>query len=126
MSVRLTTLREYFQSLLEKIRRINSNGFDIFIGEPHFECRRHNALGIGALRDKKQMKTSHKKILNTHWFKAALIAGLTVVSCLAASAQQPPPTLPSIPSGTFNITSYGASTSSANNATAIQDAINAA
>jgi polygalacturonase len=34
--------------------------------------------------------------------------------------------LPSIPSGTFNITSYGAATSSANNATAIQNAINAA
>jgi polygalacturonase len=34
--------------------------------------------------------------------------------------------LPSIPSGTFNITSYGASTGSANNATAIQNAINAA
>lgn len=36
------------------------------------------------------------------------------------------PTLPSIPSGTYNITSYGASTGSANNATAIQNAINAA
>ena len=35
-------------------------------------------------------------------------------------------TLPTIPSGTYNITSYGASTSSANNATAIQNAINAA
>jgi polygalacturonase len=34
--------------------------------------------------------------------------------------------LPSIPSGTYNITSYGASTGSANNATAIQNAINAA
>lgn len=35
-------------------------------------------------------------------------------------------TLPTIKSGTYNITSYGASTSSANNATAIQNAINAA
>lgn len=34
--------------------------------------------------------------------------------------------LPSIPSGTFNITSYGASTGSSDNATAIQNAINAA
>jgi polygalacturonase len=37
-----------------------------------------------------------------------------------------PVTLPSIPSGTFNITSYGATTGSANNAAAIQAAINAA
>ena len=37
-----------------------------------------------------------------------------------------PVTLPSIPSGTYNITSYGASTGSSNNATAIQNAINAA
>jgi len=37
-----------------------------------------------------------------------------------------PVTLPGIPSGTYNITSYGASTSSANNATAIQNTINAA
>lgn len=43
--------------------------------------------------------------------------------CLNALAN---PTLPSIPGGTFNITSYGASTGSANNATAIQNAINAA
>jgi polygalacturonase len=35
-------------------------------------------------------------------------------------------TLPSIPSGTYNITAYGAATSSANNASAIQAAINAA
>lgn len=34
--------------------------------------------------------------------------------------------LPSIPSGTFNITSYGASTSSSDNTSAIQKAINAA
>ncbi len=33
---------------------------------------------------------------------------------------------PTIPAGTFNVTSYGASTSSSNNTTAIQNAINAA
>src|SRR6516162_5431223 len=37
-----------------------------------------------------------------------------------------PVKLPSIRSATYNITSYGASTGSANNATAIQNAINAA
>lgn len=37
-----------------------------------------------------------------------------------------PVTLPSIPSGTYNITSYGAATSSSNNASAIQKAISAA
>jgi polygalacturonase len=37
-----------------------------------------------------------------------------------------PPTLPTIPAGTFNILNYGASTSSTNNATAIQAAITAA
>src|SRR4051812_4348653 len=36
------------------------------------------------------------------------------------------PPLPVIPSTVFNITTYGASTASANNATAIQAAINAA
>ncbi len=36
------------------------------------------------------------------------------------------PTLPTIPAGNFNITSYGASTSSSDNTTAIQSAINAA
>ena len=35
-------------------------------------------------------------------------------------------TLPTIPAGTYNITSYGASTSSSDNATAVQAAINAA
>jgi len=44
-------------------------------------------------------------------------------SCQALVAA---PTLPVIPSGTFTITSYGASTGSSNNATAIQNAINAA
>ena len=34
--------------------------------------------------------------------------------------------VPNIPAGTFNVTSYGASTGSSNNATAIQNAINAA
>jgi polygalacturonase len=37
-----------------------------------------------------------------------------------------PVTLPNIPGGTYNITGYGASTSSSDNATAIQNAINAA
>ncbi|HEU6449753.1 MAG TPA: glycosyl hydrolase family 28 protein [Verrucomicrobiae bacterium] len=37
-----------------------------------------------------------------------------------------PVTLPGIPSHTFNITSYGASTGSGNNATAIQNTVNAA
>jgi polygalacturonase len=37
-----------------------------------------------------------------------------------------PVTLPNIPGGTYSITSYGASTGSANNATAIQNTINAA
>jgi polygalacturonase len=45
---------------------------------------------------------------------------------LAIQTVQAAPTLPSIPSGTYNITSYGASTGSANNATAIQNTINAA
>jgi len=62
-------------------------------------------------------------VLKSHWFKAVLIVGTVVASNYAALAN---PTLPSIPSGTYNITSFGASTSSANNATAIQNAINAA
>ena len=69
------------------------------------------------------MKTTYKKILKGHLLKTILIAGAMVAANNAALAN---PTLPSIPSGTYNITSYGASTSSANNATAIQNAINAA
>ena len=60
----------------------------------------------------------------------AIICALTLAASQHAQAQYwtTPATvpLPSIPSGTFNITSYGASTGSANNATAIQNAINAA
>jgi len=56
-------------------------------------------------------------------FRTALALAATIGWCLSSHAA---PTLPSIPSGTFNITSYGASTGSANNATAIQNAINAA
>ncbi len=48
------------------------------------------------------------------------------IATIAASLASANPTLPTIPAGTFNITSYGASTGSSNNATAIQNAINAA
>jgi polygalacturonase len=61
----------------------------------------------------------------------------TVIFCLAALGMMAkadaqywttpaPVPLPSIPSGTYNITSYGASTGSSDNAAAIQNAINAA
>lgn len=53
--------------------------------------------------------------------------GLLAAAFLAtAAASFAAPTLPSIPSATYNITSYGASTGSTNNATAIQSAIDAA
>src|ERR1051326_892644 len=51
----------------------------------------------------------------------ALIAAVFATGLASAN-----PTLPSIPAATFNITSYGASTGSSNNATAIQNAIDAA
>ena len=72
-----------------------------------------------------KMKTTYKntKILKAHLLKTILIAGAMVAANNAALAN---PTLPSIPSGTYNITSYGASTSSTNNAAAIQSCINAA
>lgn len=58
------------------------------------------------------------------------IASAIAVSFTSVKAQYwttpAPVTLPSIPSGSYNITSYGASTSSSDNATAIQNAINAA
>jgi polygalacturonase len=69
------------------------------------------------------MKTIYKETLKLHWLKTVLITGAMAVSNHSVLSA---PTLPSIPSGTYNITSYGASTSSANNATAIQNAINAA
>jgi polygalacturonase len=69
------------------------------------------------------MKTTYQQILTTHWLKTIVIAAAMAASNHAALSA---PTLPSIPSGTYNITSYGASTGSANNATAIQNAINAA
>jgi polygalacturonase len=69
------------------------------------------------------MKTTCKEILKVHWLNTILIVGAMAAANNAALAN---PTLPSIPSGTYNITSYGASTGSANNATAIQNAINAA
>ena len=56
---------------------------------------------------------------------------LSLIAAVALAASAPlalasNPTLPTIPSGTYNITSYGASTGASNNATAIQNAINAA
>lgn len=59
---------------------------------------------------------------STHAVLSTLAALLSAGLCAHASN----PTLPVIPSGTFNITSYGASTGSANNASAIQSAISAA
>jgi len=56
--------------------------------------------------------------------RSATLALAGILSMCAGALANP--TLPVIPSGTFNITSYGASTGSANNATAIQNAINAA
>jgi polygalacturonase len=72
---------------------------------------------------KKQLMKPTTK--NQHHVPGKVIAVVAVLlsACVCVRAN---PTLPSIPSGTYNITSYGASTSSANNATAIQDAINAA
>src|SRR5580698_5205004 len=71
------------------------------------------------IRDKRTMNRNQNHVL----FRTAIaLAGLL----LAGLCAQANPTLPSIPSGTYNITSYGASTSSANNAAAIQKAINAA
>jgi len=68
------------------------------------------------------MKTHHT--IRSFTLRRAALAFAGVFSlCSGALAN---PTLPVIPSGTFNITSYGASTGSANNATAIQNAINAA
>lgn len=62
--------------------------------------------------------------------KIAIICAAAVAACTSLRAQYwttpAPVTLPSIPGATFNITSYGASTGSANNATAIQNAVNAA
>jgi len=69
------------------------------------------------------MKTTYTKIIKANWLKTILIAGAVVAPGYAGFSA---PTLPTIPSGTYNITSYGASTGSANNATAIQNAINAA
>ena len=69
------------------------------------------------------MKISRRTSFAASWLKTALFSA--AVAALA-SVSQAAPTLPVIPSGTFTITSYGASTSSANNATAIQNAINAA
>ncbi len=69
------------------------------------------------------MKTTCQQILKTQWLKTIVITTAIAASNHAALSA---PTLPSIPSGTYNITSYGASTGSANNATAIQNAINAA
>lgn len=60
----------------------------------------------------------------------AVIGAFVLSVCQQAQAQYwttpAPVTLPTIPSGTFNITSYGASTSSSDNTTAIQNTINAA
>lgn len=62
--------------------------------------------------------------------KTILVIGAAAFLAASARAQYwttpAPVPLPSIPSGTYNITSYGASTSSSNNATAIQNAIDAA
>jgi len=64
-----------------------------------------------------------KKSFAASWLKTALLAAAVAA---IAGVSQAAPTLPVIPSGTFTITSYGASTGSSNNATAIQNAINAA
>jgi polygalacturonase len=69
------------------------------------------------------MKASCKTSFRASWLKTALLAA---VIAAAADVAQAAPTLPSIPSGTFTITSYGASTGSSNNAAAIQSAIDAA
>jgi polygalacturonase len=69
------------------------------------------------------MITTYKDILKTHWLKTVLIVGTIAASSNAVLAN---PTLPTITGGTYNITSYGASTGSSDNATAIQNAINAA
>src|SRR5947209_4066859 len=66
-----------------------------------------------------------------HCFAASILAATFAVALsveLHAQYWTTPATvpLPSIPSGTYNITSYGASTSSSDNASAIQSAINAA
>ncbi len=68
-----------------------------------------------------QLKTKNSPLTGKSGMLPSLL--ITVSLCFNALAN---PTLPSIPSGTYNITSYGASTGSANNATAIQNAINAA
>lgn len=70
------------------------------------------------------MKSSHKTSFAASWLKAAFLSA--AVATIAGVSQAATPTLPVIPSGTFTITSYGASTGSSNNATAIQNAINAA
>jgi polygalacturonase len=69
------------------------------------------------------MKQPHTPTLQHFRTTTLILALAATLCCLNAQAN---PTLPTIPAGTFNITSYGASTSSANNATAIQNAINAA
>lgn len=63
------------------------------------------------------------KIKCYDWNRGMAVFAALFSACLCAGAN---PTLPTIPSGTYTITSYGASTGSANNATAIQATIAAA
>jgi len=62
---------------------------------------------------------------NRRLARICVVGGIISILLLGGAAWANP-TLPTIPSGTYSITSYGASTSSANNASAIQKAINAA
>jgi polygalacturonase len=72
------------------------------------------------------MNTLKSKNIHSRKSPHAVLSTLAVLLSAGLCAHASNPTLPVIPSGTFNITSYGASTSSANNASAIQSAISAA
>jgi polygalacturonase len=77
----------------------------------------------------KTNKNKTMKKTNRPYRQKPGIAAIMIVSSLVLLGSvvvQAAPTLPTIPGGTYNITAYGASTGSANNATAIQNAINAA
>src|SRR5882724_8771288 len=73
------------------------------------------------------MESTYRRRIKASAILISVIA-LTISGKLHAQYWTTPATvpLPGIPSGTYNITSYGASTGSADNAIAIQNTINAA
>jgi len=76
------------------------------------------------------LRVSHIQKIETNMNKSVILCAIAMAITTSLQAQYwtTPATvpLPSIPSGTYNITSYGASTSSSDNSAAIQKAVNAA